>query len=52
MILLMLLQALTYTSLAVSSPADNNTISNYAGLIAAFAAYQVAALQALAKAGG
>ncbi|BDA44438.1 hypothetical protein COCOBI_05-6220 [Coccomyxa sp. Obi] len=45
-------QALTYTSLAVSSPADDNKISDYAGLTAAFAAYQDAAVQALAKAGG
>ncbi|CAL8470398.1 g9940 [Coccomyxa elongata] len=44
--------ALTYTSLAVSSPADDNKISDYAGLTAAFAAYQDAAVQALAKAGG
>ncbi|BDA44439.1 hypothetical protein COCOBI_05-6230 [Coccomyxa sp. Obi] len=45
-------QALTYTSLAVSSPADDNKISDYAGLTAAFAAYQDAAVRALAQAGG
>ncbi|KAK9917851.1 hypothetical protein WJX75_008963 [Coccomyxa subellipsoidea] len=45
-------QALTYTSLAVSSPADEGKIRDYAGLTAAFAAYQDAAVQALAKAGG
>jgi hypothetical protein len=52
MIPLMPLQALTYTSLAVSSPADEGKIRDYAGLTAAFAAYQDAAVQALAKAGG
>ncbi|BDA42101.1 hypothetical protein COCOBI_02-9030 [Coccomyxa sp. Obi] len=45
-------QALTYTSLAVSSPADESKINDYAGLTAAFAAYQIAAVQALEKAGG
>ncbi|BDA44441.1 hypothetical protein COCOBI_05-6250 [Coccomyxa sp. Obi] len=45
-------QALTYTSLEVSSPADDSEITDYAGLTAAFAAYQDAAVRALAEAGG
>ena len=46
------LQALTYTSLAVSSPAGDNQIRDYATLVSAFAAYQSAALDAIQKAGG
>ncbi|BDA40428.1 hypothetical protein COCOBI_01-0810 [Coccomyxa sp. Obi] len=45
-------QALTYSTLEVSTPADDQKISDFAGLTAAFAKYQSAALQALAKAGG